>query len=101
LRDRRVMSEDGMLVIIATIDSKTGKTIGNPDIISRGFVYMKESRELIEETRMRVKKMVEAHSSKTSADIDYVKNKIRDEVGQFLFTKTKRRPMVLPVVIKV
>lgn len=101
LRDRRVMSEDGMLVIIATIDSATGKTIGNPDIISRGFVYMKESRELIEDTRMRVKKMVEAHSSKTSADVDYVKNKIRDEVGQFLFTKTKRRPMVLPVVIKV
>jgi ribonuclease J len=101
LRDRRVMSEDGMVVIIATIDSKTGKTIGNPDIISRGFVYMKESRELIEDTRMKVKKMVETHDSKTSADIDYVKNRIRDEVGQFLFVKTKRRPMVLPVVIKV
>jgi ribonuclease J len=101
LRDRRVMSEDGMVVIIATIDSKTGKTIGNPDIISRGFVYMKESRELIENTRMKVKKMVEAHDSRTSADIDHIKNRIRDEVGQFLFGKTKRRPMVLPVVIKV
>jgi len=101
LRDRRVMSEDGMLVIIATIDVKTGKTIGNPDIISRGFVYMKESRELIEDTRMKVKKMVEAHASRTSADIDFIKNRIRDDIGQFLFTKTKRRPMVLPVVIKV
>lgn len=101
LRDRRVMAEDGMIVIIATIDSKSGKTIGNPDIISRGFVYMKENRELIETTRMKVKKLVESHSSKTSVDIDHAKNRIRDEVGQFLFTKTKRRPMVLPVVIKV
>jgi ribonuclease J len=101
LRDRRVMADDGMIVIIATLDSKNGKTIGNPDIISRGFVYMKENRELIEETRMRVKKMVESHDSRTAADIDHIKNKIRDEVGQFLFMKTKRRPMVLPVVIKV
>ncbi|MDD4901522.1 MAG: ribonuclease J [Patescibacteria group bacterium] len=101
LRDRRVMAEDGMIVIIATIDSEHGKTIGNPDIISRGFVYMKDSRELIEATRMKVKKMVESHDSRTSADVDHIKNKIRDEVGQFLFSKTKRRPMVLPVVIKV
>jgi ribonuclease J len=101
LRDRRVMAEDGMIVIIATIDSEHGKTIGNPDIISRGFVYMKDSRELIEATRMKVKKMVESHDSRTSADIDHIKNRIRDEVGQFLFMKTKRRPMVLPVVIKV
>lgn len=101
LRDRRVMSEDGMVVIIATIDSKTGNIIGNPDIISRGFVYMKESRELIENTRMKVKKLVQNHDSKTPAQVDHIKNKIRDEMGQFLFSKTKRRPMVLPVVIKV
>ncbi|MDD5528161.1 MAG: ribonuclease J [Patescibacteria group bacterium] len=101
LRDRRVMAEDGMIVIIATIDSEQGKTIGNPDIISRGFVYMKDSRELIEATRMKVKKLVESHDSRTSADVDHIKNRIRDEVGQFLFSKTKRRPMVLPVVIKV
>lgn len=101
LRDRRVMSEDGMIVVIATIDSKTGDPIGNPDIISRGFVYMKENRELIEKTRMKVKKMVKDHDSRTPADNDYIKNKIRNDVGQFLFSQTKRRPMVLPVVIKV
>lgn len=101
LRDRRVMAEDGMIVIIATIDSKTGETIGNPDIISRGFVYMKENRELIEKTRMRVKKLVKDHDPRTPADDDYIKNKIRNDVGQFLFKQTKRRPMVLPVVIKV
>jgi ribonuclease J len=101
LRDRRVMSEDGMIVVIATIDSKTGDPIGNPDIISRGFVYMKENRELIEKTRMRVKKLVKDHDPRTPADDDYIKNKIRNDIGQFLFSQTKRRPMVLPVVIKV
>ncbi|MFH1661755.1 MAG: ribonuclease J [Candidatus Falkowbacteria bacterium] len=101
LRDRRVMAEDGMIVIIATIDSKTGEPIGNPDIISRGFVYMKENRELIQKTRMKVKKIVKDHDSRTPADTDNIKNKIRNDVGQFLFKQTKRRPMVLPVVIKV
>ena len=101
LRDRKVMAEDGMIVIIATIDSATGEPIGNPDIISRGFVYMKENRELIEKTRMKVKKLVKDHDPRTPADDDYIKNKIRNDVGQFLFAQTKRRPMVLPVVIKV
>lgn len=101
LRDRRVMAEDGMIVIIATIDSKTGEPIGNPDIISRGFVYMKENKELIEETRMKVKKLVKMSESRTQTDVDHIKNKIRNEIGQFLFSKTKRRPMVLPVAIKV
>jgi len=101
LRDRRMMAEDGMIVIIATIDSKTGSIIGNPDIISRGFVYMKENRDLIEKTRMKVKKIVKDKNPMTAADDDYIKNKIRNDIGQFLFNATKRRPMVLPVVIKV
>jgi ribonuclease J len=101
LRDRQVMAEDGMIVVIATIDSKTGDPIGNPDIISRGFVYMKENKELIEKTRMKVKKIVKDHDARTPADVDYIKNKVRNDVGQFLFSQTKRRPMVLPVVIKV
>lgn len=101
LRDRRMMAEDGMIVIIATIDSKTGSIIGNPDLISRGFVYMKENRDLIEKTRMKVKKIVKDKNPMTPADDDYIKNKIRNDIGQFLFNSTKRRPMVLPVVIKV
>ncbi len=101
LRDRRVMAEDGMIVIIATIDSRSGKTIGNPDIISRGFVYMKENRKLIEETRMKVKNIVNNHEKKAAVDDDHIKNKIRNEIGRFLFSQTKRRPMVLPVIIKV
>lgn len=101
MRDRRVMADDGMIVIIATIDARTGEPIGNPDIISRGFVYMKENKALIEKTRMKVKKIVKDHDSRTPAFDDYIKNKVRNDIGQFLFTQTKRRPMVLPVVIKV
>ena len=101
LRDRLMMAGDGMIVIIATIDAKTGNIIGNPDIISRGFIYMKESRDLIEKTRMRVKNIVKDKNPMTPADDDFIKNKIRNDVGQFLFIQTKRRPMVLPVVIKV
>ncbi len=101
LRDRRMMAEDGMIVVIATIDAKTGSIIGNPDIISRGFVHMKENRDLIEKTRAKVKQIVKDKNPMTPADDDYLKNQIRNEIGQFLFTSTKRRPMVLPVVIKV
>jgi ribonuclease J len=101
LRDRRMMSEDGMIVIIATIDNHTGTIIGNPDIISRGFVYMKENKDLIEKTRMKVKKMVKDLNPMSQNDDDQLKNKIRSEISHFLFGQTKRRPMVLPVVIKV
>jgi len=101
LRDRRVMSADGMLVIICTIMGKTGQLIGNPDIISRGFVYMKENKQLIESTRMKVKKIAEDTDTKSPAFDDYIKNKIRDEIGQYLYKQTQRRPMILPVVIKV
>jgi ribonuclease J len=101
LRDRRMMADDGMIVIITTIDNKTGSVIGNPDIISRGFVHMKENRDLIEKTRAKVKKIVKDKNPMTSTDDDFIKNKIRNDIGQFLFQVTKRRPMVLPVVIKV
>jgi len=101
LRDRQVLAEDGMIVIIATVDSKTGQLIQNPDIISRGFVFLKENKELIEDLRHRVKKLVVDSDPMSWADTNYIRNKIRDYVGQFLFTKTEKRPMVLPVVIEV
>jgi ribonuclease J len=101
LRDRQLLSEDGMVVIIATIDSKTGKMIQHPDIISRGFVFLKVNRKLIEDLRHKVKKMVIESDPKTWADTNEIKNTMRERVGQFLFTKTKKRPMILPVVIEV
>ncbi len=101
LRDRKAMAEDGMIVIISTIDSKTGDLIGSPDIISRGFVYMKENRDLIQKTREKIKSIVKNRPNAGGADDDYIKNKVRNDIGQFLFQQTKRRPMVLPVVIRV
>ena len=101
LRDRQVLSEDGMIVVIATVNAKTGELVQNPDIISRGFVFLKENKELIEDLRHRVKKMIHDSDPLSWADTNDIKNKIRDYVGQFLFTKTEKRPMVLPVVIEV
>ena len=101
LRDRQVLAEDGMIVVIATVDAKTGVLVQNPDIISRGFVFLKENRQLIEDLRHRVKKLVVDSDPKSWADTNHIKNKVRDYVGQYLFTKTGKRPMVMPVVIEV
>jgi len=101
LRDRQVLAEDGMLVVIATIQTKTGKLVSNPDIISRGFVFLKDNRELIEDVRHKVKTMVVASDPKSWADTNQIRNDIRDKIGQFVYTKTQKRPMILPVVIEV
>ncbi len=101
LRDRQVLAEDGMVVIIATVDSRSGKLVQNPDIISRGFIFLKENKELIEDLRHRVRKLVTDSDPLSWADTNNIRNKIREYVGQFLFTKTEKRPMVLPVVIEV
>ena len=102
LRDRQAMAKDGMFVIITLIDRKTGQVRGEPDIISRGFVYLRENKELLDKTREKVKDIVKQASAKNSAsDWTHIKENIRDKVSQFLYTKTERHPMVLPVVIKV
>ena len=102
LRDRKMLAADGMFVIIVTIEGKTGKLVTNPDIISRGFVYMKEEKKLIEDTRKKIRKILKTkNTTKRAANYAYIKNKIRDDIGQFLFSKTERRPMILPVVIEV
>jgi len=101
IRDRQMLSEDGMVVIIATIEGKTGKLVGSPDIISRGFIYMKENKELVERMRSKIKVILRDGEPKMAADDDEIKNKLRNDIGQFLFTMTQRRPMILPVIIKV
>lgn len=101
LRDRQVLAEDGMLVIIATVDSHKGTLVQNPDIISRGFVFLKDNKKLIEDIRAKVKKMVVESNPKTWADTNQIRNDLRDKIGQFIFTKTEKRPMILPVVIEV
>lgn len=100
LRDRQVLAEDGMFVIVALIDSKTGRVRGSPDIISRGFVYLKENKELLMQVRKKVRFIIERKATRPINWID-LKDLIRDEVGLFLFQKTERRPMILPVVIEI
>ncbi len=102
LRDRQMLAEDGIFVIIAVVDAQSGRVRGSPDIISRGFVYLRESKELLHQTRQIIKKVVEnATQNMHPINWDWVKNNLRDDVGKFLFQKTHRRPMVLPVVMEV
>jgi len=102
LRDRQTLAEDGMFVVIAIIDRKTGKIQGSPDIISRGFVYLRESKDLLRATRRRVIDIIDKTAGAGGAvNWIYVKEEIRNKIGDFLYQQTKRRPMVLPVVIEV
>ena len=103
LRDRQHLAEDGIFVIIVIVDSKSGKVRTSPDIISRGFIYLKESQELLKEVRQRAKQIVEKHTVANAHPMNWVhiKDELREKIGQFLFSKTQRRPMVLPVVIEV
>jgi ribonuclease J len=101
LRDRQMMAEDGMIVIIATIRTLTGELVQNPDLISRGFIYMKENKKLVEDTRKKVRDLLKDYTPNNAANDTYIKDKIRNEIGKFLYQKTERRPMVLPVIIEV
>ena len=102
LRDRQALAEDGMFVIVAVIDKKTGQVKGSPDIISRGFVYLRESKDLLSQTRRKVIEIVDKSAGHGGAvNWTYVKDEIRNKVGDFLNSKTSRRPMILPVVIEV
>jgi len=102
LRDRQTLAKDGMFVIIAVVDRQTGKIKGSPDIISRGFIYLRESQELLKQTRRKVIEIVSgAVGSGGIVNWAYIKDEIRNKVGQFLYAKTQRRPMILPVVIEV
>lgn len=101
LRDRRALAEEGMLVIITVVNKQNGKILKNPDIISRGFIYLKENQTLLDDIRRRIRGIIGRIPQTQSLDADYLKTLIRDQIGQFLYNKTKRRPMILPVVIEV
>ena len=102
LRDRQTLSKDGMFVIVAIVDRTTGKVRNSPDIISRGFVYLRESKQLLGETRKKVIEIVNKTAGSGGAvNWSYIKDNIRNRIGDFLYAKTKRRPMILPVIIEV
>jgi len=102
IRDRTVLSQEGMFVIIATVNPNTGRLRKSPDIISRGFVYLRESQELLQQARIIVKKTIEDEAKKQNPiNFDMIKNDVTDAISRFLFEKTNKRPIVIPVVLGV
>jgi len=100
IRDRKMLAEDGMFVIIASVNLKTGKLRKSPDIISRGFVYLRESQDLLQDARHLIKKSVEdTTAGMNPINFDYVKANITEAVTRFLFQKTAKKPIVIPVVL--
>lgn len=102
LRDRKAMSTEGIFVVICTVDRNTGKVITSPDIISRGFIYMRENEKLVNDARAEVKRIMSGNEKNRNKDWkNDIKSKLRDQISQYLFNRTKRQPMVIPVVIEV
>lgn len=101
LRDRKHLGEDGLMVVVLTISSKTGKIVAGPDIISRGFVYVRESEDLMGEARNVVREALKVCENQNITEWSVLKNTTKDVLRSFLYEKTKRRPMILPVVMEV
>jgi ribonuclease J len=102
MRDRKDLSTEGIFVIVTTLDSKTGRLIKSPDIISRGFVYMRESQDLLSQARLIVKKHAERVSQRGYPfDVEAIKDEVSEAVSTFLFQSTNKKPIVIPVVVSV
>ncbi len=101
LRDRKHLSEDGLIVVVVAIDREGHQVVSGPDIISRGFVYVRESEDLMDEMREIAMDTVNMCLDKNALDWNTIKTKLRNEVGGFIFNKTKRKPMILPVIMDV
>lgn len=102
IRDRVMLAQDGMFVLIATIDSSTGKLRKSPDIISRGFIYLKENQELLHQVRIIIKKTIEDGAvGMNPINFDSIKTNLGDNISKFLFQKTAKRPLVIPVLLSI
>ncbi len=100
IRDRQMLAQDGMFVIVATVDASTGELRKSPDIISRGFVYLKESQDLLHESRRIIKKSLEDGSrGQNPINFEYIKNQIGENLSKFLYQKTAKRPLIIPVLL--
>ena len=101
LRDRKHLSQDGLIVVVATVDSATGLRVAGPDIVSRGFVYVRESEELMEEVRRIAIDAIDISLRRQGLDWFEMKSAIKDDITKYLYAKTKRKPMVLPIIMDV
>ena len=101
LRDRQHLAEDGIMIVVVAMDSASGEVVGGPDLVSRGFVYVKESDELMEEARYLMQEVMDNCVSRGLTDWGKIKSCIKDALGDFIWKKTKRRPMILPIIMDV
>ena len=101
LRDRKHLAQDGLIIVVATVDSKTGKVLAGPDLVSRGFVYVRESEELIEDACKVAQRILEDCAAHNVHDWSSIKLKLRDEVSHLMYERTKRSPMILPILMEV
>ena len=99
LRDRQHLSQDGLIVIVMTMDSSTGEIVAGPDVISRGFVYVKESENLMDEVKKFIREEVQILESKGIRDWSTIKSTLKDHIRDYIFQKTKRNPMILPIIM--
>lgn len=101
LRDRRQLASDGILIVVVTISGRNGEILAGPDIVTRGFVYVRESEELIEEARERVRAVLAEYEGKGVTEWGLLKQGMREALSRYLYEKTKRRPMILPIIMEV
>lgn len=101
LRDRKLLSQDGILVVVITLSKEAKTIVSGPEIISRGFVYVRESEQLIDGSARLVKEIIEQSIREYAIEWSTLKQNIRDSLGQFLFEKTKRKPMILPIIMEI
>lgn len=101
LRDRKQLSQDGILIVVISINRETGTLIAGPDIVSRGFVYVRESEKLMDEIKDKVSGILEKCTDRGITEWSGIKSQIRDTLGKFLYDKTRRRPMILPIIVDI
>ena len=101
LRDRHHLSQDGLIIIVVTMDGRTGEVISGPDVISRGFVYVRESENLMEEIKLVVRQSIRECEEAKMQDWVTIKTKLRDELREYVYKKTRRNPMILPLIMEV
>ena len=101
LRDRKHLSEDGLMIVVVTISKEDGKVLAGPDIISRGFVYVRESEDLMDGAKNVIKDVLHECEEKNIKEWAYLKNNIKENLKEYLYTKTKRNPMILPIIMEV
>ena len=101
LRDRRQLSQDGILIVVVTMNKQTHRVVAGPDIVSRGFVYVRESEALMDEATARVQQALDRCEDEKVKEWAAIKSNVRDALGRYLFEKTRRRPMILPIIMEV